>query len=226
MEGLLAGLQHSHERGVVHRNIKPSNIILTHGGRIKITDFGIAHLDSSGLTQTGTILGTPAYMSPEQITGERIDLRTDLYSAGVVLYRLLTGRRPFEGSTVSIMNHIVHTPPLRPSQVATTAIPAGLEAIVIKALAKRPEQRFGSAAEFARALHTELGAARPPGPRPARPGAEKAAIPRGDTARSSKLHAGHAPLIRARTEAAAWLAAGGATMLVAGIAWWLPRSPG
>ncbi len=149
MEGLLAGLQHSHDRGVVHRDIKPSNIILTRSGRVKITDFGIAHLDSSGLTQTGTILGTPAYMSPEQITGERIDLRTDLYSAGVVLYRLLTGRRPFEGSTVSIMNHIVHTPPPRPSQVATTAIPAGLEAIVIKALAKRPEQRFRSAAEFA-----------------------------------------------------------------------------
>lgn len=208
MEGLLAGLHHSHERGVIHRDIKPSNIILTRGGRVKITDFGIAHLDSSGLTQTGTILGTPAYMSPEQITGERIDLRTDLYSAGVVLYRLLTGRRPFEGSTVSIMNHILHTPPPRPSQVVTTAIP---EAIVIKALTKRPEQRFRSAAEFAQALHTELGRAeaRMPGPRPAswhRQG-------RGPTRRQAAF-----------VDALRWPCA--ATMLVAGTVWWLPRGPG
>lgn len=228
MAGLLAGLQHSHEHGVVHRDIKPSNIILTCGGRIKITDFGIAHLDSSSLTQTGTIIGTPAYMSPEQIAGERIDQRTDLYSAGVVLYRMLTGRRPFEGSTVSIMNHIVNTPPPRPSQAAAMAIPAGLEAVVIKALAKRPEQRFQSAAEFAKALHAELGRAeaRVPGTRVAKPNPVDATVPGGSAKRLATRQTGSVPSARARSRAAAWLSAGAVAMLAAGTAWWLLRPPG
>jgi len=228
MAGLLAGLQHSHEHGVVHRDIKPSNIILTCGGRIKITDFGIAHLDSSSLTQTGTIIGTPAYMSPEQITGERIDQRTDLYSAGVVLYRMLTGRRPFEGSTVSIMNHIVNTPPPRPSQAGTTAVPAGLEAMVVKALAKRPEQRFQSAAEFAKALHAELGRAeaRVPGPHRAKPNLVDAAIPDGSAERPVTRQTGPVLSGRTRIRTSAWLSAGVAAMLAAGTAWWLLHPPG
>ena len=87
MDELLAGLAFSHERGVVHRDIKPANLMLTKQGRIKIADFGIARIESSGLTQVGTIMGTPAYMSPEQFTGQVVDPRTDLYSAGVVLYQ-------------------------------------------------------------------------------------------------------------------------------------------
>jgi eukaryotic-like serine/threonine-protein kinase len=102
MEGLLAGLQYSHARGVVHRDIKPANVILNHEGVVKIADFGIARIESSSLTQAGTIMGTPAYMSPEQFMGLTVDLRTDIYSSGVLLYQMLTGERPFDGSMKAV----------------------------------------------------------------------------------------------------------------------------
>jgi serine/threonine-protein kinase len=151
MEGLLAGLQYSHERGVVHRDIKPANIMLTRDGAVKIADFGIARIESSSMTQVGTILGTPAYMSPEQFMGQTVDARTDIYSAGVVLYQLLTGERPFDGSMTAIMHKVLNTEPPLPSQLSVTA-PSALDDVVAKAMSKRPEQRFASAAEFARSL--------------------------------------------------------------------------
>ena len=151
MKDVLAGLQFSHERGVVHRDIKPANIMLTSNRQAKIADFGIARIESSSMTQAGTIMGTPAYMSPEQFMAETVDARTDLWSAGVLLYQLLTGERPFEGALSAIMHKALHTEPPAPSQLAMTA-PTELDAVVRKAMAKRPADRFSSATAFAQAL--------------------------------------------------------------------------
>jgi serine/threonine-protein kinase len=151
MQGILAGLQHSHEHGVVHRDIKPANIVFDDAGEVKITDFGIARLESSKLTLAGTLLGTPAYMSPEQVLGETADVRSDIYSAGVILYELLSGQRPFEGVAASIMHKIVYIPPPLPSTLPA-AVPPLFDAILTRALAKSPDDRFQSAADFARAL--------------------------------------------------------------------------
>src|ERR1700692_4482396 len=151
MEDLLAGLQFSHERGVVHRDIKPANLMLTKSGQGKIADFGIARIESSSMTQAGTGLGTPAYMSPEQFMGQVVDARSDIYSSGVLLYQLLTGERPFEGSMSAIMHKALNVEPPRPSDLSVTA-PRALDAVVAKAMGKRPEQRFSSADEMARAL--------------------------------------------------------------------------
>src|SRR5580698_243783 len=151
MEDLLAGLQFSHERGVVHRDIKPANLMLTKTGQGKIADFGIARIESSSMTQAGTVLGTPAYMSPEQFMGQVVDARSDIYSSGVLLYQLLTGERPFEGSMSAIMHKALHTEPLAPSQLSVTSPPA-LDAVVKKAMAKRPNERFATAAAFSEAL--------------------------------------------------------------------------
>jgi hypothetical protein len=155
MESLLAGLQFSHERGVVHRDIKPANVMLTRDGQVKIADFGIARIESSSMTQAGTIMGTPAYMSPEQFMGQTVDARTDIYSSGVVLYQMLTGERPFEGSMTAIMHKVLNVAPPRPSELSVTA-PESLDMVVAKAMAKRPEQRFATAAEFAQALRAAL----------------------------------------------------------------------
>ena len=145
MEDLLAGLQFSHERGVVHRDIKPANLMLTKSGQAKIADFGIARIESSSMTQAGTVLGTPAYM------GQVVDARSDIYSSGVLLYQLLTGERPFEGSMSAIMHKALNTEAPTPSQISVTA-PRALDAVVKKAMAKRPEDRFASAAEFMAAI--------------------------------------------------------------------------
>jgi serine/threonine-protein kinase len=155
MEDLLAGLQFSHERGVVHRDIKPANVMLTSLGQVKIADFGIARIESSSMTQAGTLLGTPAYMSPEQFMGQVVDARTDIYSSGVLLYQLLTGERPFEGGLSAIMHKALNTEPPVPSQLSVTAPPA-LDAVVRRAMAKRPEDRFASANAFAEAVRTAL----------------------------------------------------------------------
>ena len=121
MHDLLAGLQFSHERGVVHRDIKPANVMLTSTGQAKIADFGIARIESSSMTQAGTLLGTPAYMSPEQFMGQVVDARTDIYSSGVLLYQLLTGERPFDGGLSAIMHKALNTEPPAPSQLSVTA---------------------------------------------------------------------------------------------------------
>jgi serine/threonine-protein kinase len=151
MEDLLAGLQFSHDRGVVHRDIKPANLMLNSERRCKIADFGIARIENSNMTQAGTVLGTPAYMSPEQFRGEPVDARTDIYSSGVLLYQLLTGERPFDGSVTSIMHKVLNVEPPAPSQFAALA-PKELDQVVLRAMAKRPEDRFPSARAFATAL--------------------------------------------------------------------------
>jgi serine/threonine-protein kinase len=155
MQDLLAGLQFSHERGVVHRDIKPANVMLTDAGQAKIADFGIARIDSSSMTQAGTLLGTPAYMSPEQFMGNVVDARSDIYSSGVLLYQMLTGDRPFEGSLSAIMHKVLNTDPPAPSVLSVTA-PPSLDAVVRRAMSRRPEDRFPSAGAFAEAIRGAL----------------------------------------------------------------------
>ncbi len=155
MESILDGLHYSHSRGVVHRDIKPANIMLTKEGVVKIADFGIARIESSQMTQAGTIMGTPAYMSPEQFMGQTVDLRTDIYSAGVLLYQLLTGERPFDGGMSAIMHKALHTEPPAPSAISVVS-PTEFDAVVARAMAKRPEHRFQSADEFAAAIRGAL----------------------------------------------------------------------
>jgi|WetSurMetagenome_2_1015567.scaffolds.fasta_scaffold15672_3 eukaryotic-like serine/threonine-protein kinase len=146
------GLAYAHERGVIHRDIKPDNILMDRGGRAVITDFGAAHLTTSELTRTGEVLGTPHYMSPEQVVGDAIDGRSDLFSLGVVFYLLLTGRRPFKGDTItSVCYHIVHSPP--EPVPGTLPLAEKTAAFLQRALAKNREERFQSGLEFAEALN-------------------------------------------------------------------------
>lgn len=151
MAGLLTSLEYSHRAGVVHRDIKPGNVMITTDDQVKVTDFGIARAisDTAGtIAQTTAILGTASYFSPEQARGETVDGRSDLYSAGVVLYEMLTGQVPFQGdSAVAVAYQHVTEPPKRPSQVNPRVTPA-LDAVVLKALAKRREDRYQTAAEF------------------------------------------------------------------------------
>jgi serine/threonine-protein kinase len=146
-----AGLDYAHARGIIHRDIKPANIMITGDGTVKIMDFGIAKSGGTGMTSTGQVVGTPNYMSPEQVKGKPLDGRTDLFSVGVVLYEMLTGTRPFGGENVtSIIYKILHEDPPTPRELV--GLHPGLSAVVMKALAKDPDQRFATGAEFGRAV--------------------------------------------------------------------------
>lgn len=171
MDGLLLGLQHSHERGIVHRDVKPANIILTPDGRVKISDFGIARLANSEMTRVGSVIGTPAYMSPEQVRGEQADPRSDIYSAGAVLYEMLLGRRPFQGSTFAVMHQIINVRPALPRDLLAAVSP-GMDAVLATALSKHPNDRYRSAAEFARVLRGEFRQATPSLPRDKKTGGQ------------------------------------------------------
>ncbi len=148
-------LDYAHQKGIIHRDIKPSNLMLTDNGRIKLTDFGIAHFDDPSLTlktRSGDILGTPAYMSPEQIAGETVDNRTDLYSLGVILYELMVGKRPFvEDNITALFSAISQQRPPSPKN-ANPDISRHLSRVITKAMEKQPERRFQTGAELAAAL--------------------------------------------------------------------------
>jgi eukaryotic-like serine/threonine-protein kinase len=149
---VLDALACAHAIGVVHRDVKPANILLTAGDRVKVTDFGIARLDTSHLTQDGTMIGTPSYMSPEQCVGDPVDARSDLFSVGAVLYEMLCGSRAFPGqSATEITYRLVHEPPAELRSLVPGIRP-GVEAVVRRALAKLPEDRFASAQEMSAAV--------------------------------------------------------------------------
>ncbi|BAO90449.1 serine/threonine-protein kinase [Caballeronia cordobensis] len=154
---LLDALDYAHEAGIVHRDIKPANLLIAPRGECKIADFGIARLDTSALTQTGTLLGTPSYMSPEQFTGDTVDARADLFSAAVVLYEMLTGVCPFTGTPAAVMRGILDDMPPLPSSVAR-GVPAFIDDLVMKGMAKRPDARFASAREWRDAVLAALAA--------------------------------------------------------------------
>jgi len=143
----------AHSMGIVHRDIKPHNIMIANDGSVRLLDFGVARKTGGGmetLTKTGMIVGTPEYMSPEQFGTHRVDERSDLYSLGVILYRMVSGERPFYGSRAELLEAQLHQPPPPPSEYAYVS--PQFEALILKALAKDPAQRFQSGAEFVAAL--------------------------------------------------------------------------
>ena len=153
LRGVLAALGHAHVRGVVHRDIKPANVMVDGDGTVKVMDFGIARLmGENRQTRAGVAIGTPSYMAPEQLRGEDVDGRTDLYAAGALLYELLTGRVAFQAdSDYSLMMQQLHEAPAAPSTI-TGGVPRALDAAVARAMAKKPAQRYPSATDFSRAL--------------------------------------------------------------------------
>ena len=155
MGEILAALGHAHALGVVHRDMKPANLIVLDDGHIKIADFGIARIEKSELTQAGTVMGTPSYMSPEQFMGQTVDGRSDLFACGVILYQFLTGEKPFTGNNTTIMYKVLREEPLAPSML-NLALPGAFDALVQKAIAKNPDQRFQSAAAFAAAIQAAV----------------------------------------------------------------------
>ena len=189
------GLDHAHRQGIIHRDIKPANILMDREGRPRIVDFGIAKIASSNLTQTNMVMGTPFYMAPEQIAGRKVDSRADIFSLGTILYELLTLAKPFGGGNMTtVIYKILHEPP-PPPRIYDSTLPAGVDYVVKKALAKDPAQRYQSGrdlaaglrnhAAFAGAVFSEAEPALPdPGgtpaaePGPATPDADAGAKPR------------------------------------------------
>ncbi|MFH8800821.1 serine/threonine-protein kinase [Streptomyces sp. NPDC017936] len=202
-------LAHSHAQGLIHRDIKPSNVMLTSDGGVKVLDFGIAKVvaeTTTRLTATGMTVGTPAYLSPEQLTGQPVDGRSDQYSTGCLLYELLTGRPPFVGdSPFAVMHQHMSQEPVAPSRLRPQ-IPAAVDDLVLRTLAKDREERLGTAREMREALAVTLAAvsvpaavpaaraAVPPPPAPAVPPARASAEPR--------TGPGHTALARQETHTA------------------------
>jgi beta-lactam-binding protein with PASTA domain/tRNA A-37 threonylcarbamoyl transferase component Bud32 len=154
---ILAGIEYAHRNGLIHRDIKPQNVLIGPDGTVKVTDFGIAKSVSDlGLTEAGLALGTAHYFSPEQAKGERVVPASDIYALGVTLYEMLTGKLPFESDSVMGLAYKHLSEPPKPPRELNPSVPARLEAIVMKALAKDPNERFASAAEMEKALRSML----------------------------------------------------------------------
>jgi eukaryotic-like serine/threonine-protein kinase len=151
---ILRALRFAHQRGIVHRDIKPHNVLIDNDGRVRVADFGIARAGVSDMTETGSVMGTAQYLSPEQAQGKPVDARSDLYSTGVVLYELLTGRVPFDAeSPVSVALMQVSEPPVPPMEV-NPEVPPALDAVTMRAMEKDPARRYQDADEFVAALES------------------------------------------------------------------------
>jgi eukaryotic-like serine/threonine-protein kinase len=171
VQGVLQGLSHAHRQGVVHRDVKPGNILLDREGYVKVTDFGIAKaaFADEDLTTTGNLLGTSRYLAPEQITGGPVDARADLYSTGIVLYEALTGRAPFQAEThIATATMRLSKDPVPPRAIRS-GISRALDAVVMRALAREPDGRYQSADEMASALERAAPSGAAPSPAPPAP---------------------------------------------------------
>lgn len=165
MHQVLGGLAYAHSKDVVHRDVKPSNLLVTRDGLVKITDFGIAKIGPKTTTQTGLMVGTPQYMAPEQYMGGLVDHRCDIHAAGAVLYELLAGTPPFVGTSAEVMYKVCHEVP-KPLTLVDGSIPKAFDAIVARALEKVPANRYASAQEFQQALRSGWQAFSPKPPSP------------------------------------------------------------
>ena len=157
MTQLLDALHFAHEAKIIHRDVKPANVMITKAGQAKLADFGVARFtepDSEQMeaTRAGTIVGTPSYMAPEQIQGQPLDRRCDIFSAGIILYQLLTWQKPFTGSQWELAKNIIEDDPVWPSRLMD--IPPDLDRVVARALAKQAERRYATAGQFAEAIKT------------------------------------------------------------------------
>ena len=155
-----AAIDYAHSRGVIHRDIKPSNLILSEGDRVKVTDFGIAKLVDAEMTQSGALLGTPSYMSPEQAMGDKLDGRSDIFSLGICAFEMLSGEQPFPGNNVtSILYKLVHVDPVEPPNLEMNGlVPQKWHEVFGRVLAKKPDERYQTANEFVQDLEYCLGA--------------------------------------------------------------------
>lgn len=152
ISAVTAALDYAHRQGVVHRDIKPANIMMLEDGRVKVTDFGIAQVVDASQTRTGVILGTPNYMSPEQVEGKNVDGRSDLFSLGIVFYELLSGAKPFKGDTITAIMYAITSNAHTPLSEVASDIPSCCELIVNKLLAKKVTKRYGTADKLLKAL--------------------------------------------------------------------------
>jgi serine/threonine protein kinase len=149
---VLSALGFAHENGIVHRDVKPSNIIVLQNGDVKVADFGIARIDASEFTIVGDLLGTPAYMAPEQLSGVPVDFRTDLFAAGVILFEMLTGVKPFRGRSITEIISFMETRGPEDIRALNPAVPDSLKRVITKSVAFDPLQRYADAAEFSKAI--------------------------------------------------------------------------